>query len=571
MSNRTLSRKLIDEPAQSSLFDLIDKIAADDSITLKRRQDISSAVRAMAKVINKPLAECPADPGFLAARLNGFSPASADLTAPRWANIQSLVRYALKQAGLLKVPGRYREPLTPAWAILFAEVGDRRIIRGLSRLAHYCGVKGVDPISLDDAQMQNFLVDLSQGALVNGPREIHRMSCRLWNQASSSIATWPKTVLTVPDYRKHYALSWESFPTTLKADVDAYLDRLAGHDVLAERYFRPLRPVSVANRLKLLRAYVSALVQCGHDPQSLKTLADVVPIDILKSGLRVFLDRAGGKPTAYVHEVAYVLTAVAKYWVEVDPKQVDQLKDLCKRLNTRGVGMTDKNRVRLRQFDDPENVNLLLALPAKLLARATRGGNPTLKSARDVQAALALELLLMIPMRLKNLSEIEIDRHVIRSYRGVVQLAIPGDEVKNGTDIDAILPPGAVRLMDRYIRDYRPLLLDGTSPYLFPGKPGIPKSLQGLRAQIIAIVKSQCGLKTNPHLFRHIAAKLYLDANPGAYGVVRLLLGHKSIETTVKFYCGMETAAAFKQFDLHILKLRQGLNFTKNVTAVGRA
>lgn len=558
MSNRTLSRKPVDPTGQLSLLDLLDKIAADAAITAKRRQDISSALRTMGKILGKPLAECPAHPGFLSARLKGFFPAMADLSPARWRNTQSLTRFALKQAGLLQVPGRYREPLTPAWAALFALITDQRTRSGLSRFARYCGANGIDPQEVDDALMTRFLEDLGNAALIDKPRKIHRMSCALWNKAASAIPGWPQRVLTVPDYRKHYALPWPSFPGSLKADVDAYLDRLAGKDVLADTYFRPLRPVSIENRRKLLRAYVSALVHHGYDPQSLQTLRDVVPVDVLKHGLRVFLDRADGKKTAHVHEVAYVLTAVARYWVKVDPQQLEQLKELCKRLKSRRDGMTDKNRLRLRQFDDPENVQRLLALPAKLLADARRAGKPTLETARKVQGALTLELLLMIPMRLKNLAEIDIERHIVRSHRGVVQLAIPGYEVKNGSDIEAVIPPPAVRLMDVYLRDYRPLLLDGPSAALFPGKAGVSKTLQALRTQIIKAVQRHCGLLANPHLFRHIAAKLYLDANPGAYGLVRLLLGHKSVETTIKFYCGMESAAAFRQFDAHILKLRQG-------------
>ena len=56
--------------------------------------------------------------------------------------------------------------------------------------------------------------------------------------------------------------------------------------------------------------------------------------------------------------------------------------------------------------------------------------------------------------------------------------------------------------------------------------------------------------------FRHIATKLYLDAHPGAYGVVRLLHGHKSVDTTTRFYCGEETAAAIQHYDAHILNVR---------------
>jgi integrase len=64
----------------------------------------------------------------------------------------------------------------------------------------------------------------------------------------------------------------------------------------------------------------------------------------------------------------------------------------------------------------------------------------------------------------------------------------------------------------------------------------------------------------HPHLFRHISAKLYLDAKPGAYEVVRRVLGHRSIDTTTAFYTGLETSAAVRHFDQTILDLRKVSN-----------
>ena len=78
-----------------------------------------------------------------------------------------------------------------------------------------------------------------------------------------------------------------------------------------------------------------------------------------------------------------------------------------------------------------------------------------------------------------------------------------------------------------------------------------------MRAQITEAVFTHTGIRVHPHLFRHIAAKLYLDANPGAYEVVRRVLGHRSIGTTTGFYSGVETAAALRHFDATILKLRE--------------
>ena len=69
------------------------------------------------------------------------------------------------------------------------------------------------------------------------------------------------------------------------------------------------------------------------------------------------------------------------------------------------------------------------------------------------------------------------------------------------------------------------------------------------------------GIEVHVHLFRHIAAKMYLDAHPGAYEVVRRVLGHKSMDTTTEAYTGLESAAAGRHFDNTILALRERTAF----------
>jgi integrase len=65
------------------------------------------------------------------------------------------------------------------------------------------------------------------------------------------------------------------------------------------------------------------------------------------------------------------------------------------------------------------------------------------------------------------------------------------------------------------------------------------------------------GLKINPHLFRHIAGKLFLDVRPGQYEVVRRVLGHRSIATTTSIYTGAETRAAGQHFAAVIAERRR--------------
>ena len=56
------------------------------------------------------------------------------------------------------------------------------------------------------------------------------------------------------------------------------------------------------------------------------------------------------------------------------------------------------------------------------------------------------------------------------------------------------------------------------------------------------------GLRITVHQFRHAAAAIYLKHRPGDYETVRRLLGHRDIQTTIRFYCGLQTTQATEQF-----------------------
>jgi integrase len=167
---------------------------------------------------------------------------------------------------------------------------------------------------------------------------------------------------------------------------------------------------------------------------------------------------------------------------------------------------------------------------------------------------------MMAPMRLGNLARIDLQRHLSWTRdgrKGIVHLAIPGQETKTGEPLEFELPKDTVRLLEIYLQDFRPRLCDPTSPWLFPGRNGKHKAVVSLSGQIKRTLRDELGIEMNAHLFRHFGAMLYLRANPGGYEVVRQVLGHRSVKTTVMAYTGMEGAAASKHFDATILKLRE--------------
>jgi integrase len=66
--------------------------------------------------------------------------------------------------------------------------------------------------------------------------------------------------------------------------------------------------------------------------------------------------------------------------------------------------------------------------------------------------------------------------------------------------------------------------------------------------QITVRIQKAVGLRVTVHQFRHAAAAIYLKHRPGDYETVRRLLGHRDIQTTIRFYCGLETLQATEEF-----------------------
>ncbi len=125
------------------------------------------------------------------------------------------------------------------------------------------------------------------------PERVQRDVVIIWNRNAGSRPKWPPRQLLVADNRNSFAVAWDRFPVSLKADVDAWLDRLAGKDPTAEWDFRPLRPASLRTRRKQMHLFLSALVLRGLDPADLRTFADVVLPARAAEGLRWFWERAG--------------------------------------------------------------------------------------------------------------------------------------------------------------------------------------------------------------------------------------------------------------------------------------
>src|SRR5207244_10683739 len=83
--------------------------------------------------------------------------------------------------------------------------------------------------------------------------------------------------------------------------------------------------------------------------------------------------------------------------------QLDPLALLKRNLAYRVKGMTSKNRERLRQFTERRNIETLIHLPQKIHDVARRKDCISIANSLDMQVAVAVEMLLMMPIRRANL------------------------------------------------------------------------------------------------------------------------------------------------------------------------
>jgi integrase len=220
--------------------------------------------------------------------------------------------------------------------------------------------------------------------------------------------------------------------------------------------------------------------------------------------------------------------------------------------NYRREGLTPKNLQLVRQVLTDGVWSEVVALPNRLMHEArTAKDHAPIKAAVSAQLAVAVGILTFAPIRLGNLISIELGQNLIKP--GGVQtpywLVFPRYDVKNRVDLNFQFDQPLTDLLDEYIHEYRPALLRGTKgSWLFPGEGGRPKSTLMFGKQITERIQKAVGLRITPHQFRHAAAAIYLKHRPGDYETVRRLLGHRDIQTTVRFYCGLETMEATKQF-----------------------
>ena len=342
----------------------------------------------------------------------------------------------------------------------------------LARFITFCIGREIWPAAVDAAVFERFREALLTETFARRPITVYRNACTAWNTAADSIAGWPKVKVPVPNLSRRFALPWSAFPDSFRETADAYLNRLSNRDPFSDDYAVSARPSTVKLQRTGILQIATALVRSGVPTEKIAGLTILAEPENAKLALRFLYKRAGGTSTRSIHARAVLLHTIARHWLKAGAEQLKLLADLSHRLSMKKTGMTDKNRARLRQFDDKANLDALLGLPYRVLRQVKLANSGTRRDALRIMFAVAVELFIVAAIRVTNMASLEIGKaHLVHTRLGanaVVHLVIPEDEIKNSVPCELPLPAENAKLIAIYLAAFRPRLSAVPSIWLFP-------------------------------------------------------------------------------------------------------
>lgn len=540
-------------PGTQMFSDLIAKLQSDTTLTQGRKRDLISAMRRVAKALGLPPETIPADPTWLRPRLQRIVPAGIGLTPKSWSNVRSDLQAVLAHAGITKRPVNRKRHLSLDWAVLWdkALASDNRTIQSsLSRFVYFLSRQGVRPKEVNDLHGIAFRDALALNELSRSPEKSLTSAVCAWNQATKHIPGWPQKLLSAPQRQKIIKIPLDQLSETFQCDFAAYVTTLEASDpFVLDGRLTPLSPVSIKIYKSRLLRFAGILVRAGLPVEGIRTLSDFVAPAYMERGLRWMLLENGEKTSVTISETAQLLRGIARSYVKLPEDAQKRVDMLAKKVAMPPqVGMTSKNRARLRPLQDLPTLRKLLTLPEQLFAQADQKND--FKSAALLrELAVAVGILLYCPVRVKNLASIHLERNLQRPRDGRTFLVFAPGEVKNRHPIELQLPKRVAALIDKHLATRSPWLCTPESPLLFPARQSNGSmDPNTLSRSIFRLIRKTVGLEVNAHLFRHLAAMLYLQARPGEYEAVRRLLGHTQLSRTLNFYAGFEADTATRLF-----------------------
>jgi integrase len=545
-----------------------------------RRRDLKIAVRTLETLSGKPLGSIPFEPKAIEGIFRRATPASGGLSAASFQSYRSWIRFCLRRLGLLAERRNDGTALSADWQAYAERLSvDRHWVR-LKAFIAFCSAQGIAPAETSDEALHRYRDHLQKSDIKAAATQTARLAGKYWNQAIETIPGWslPRLSPLQSDDRQ-YSLRFEQMPASFQEDVKRFEARMRpepGAGLYARKDAGPLlRPATVKTRLNAVRLIVGALINCGKSPDEITNLAVLVEPQNIETALDWHFRRGNQKLGAHLGVLSSTLQVIAKYHVKLPDDQLQTALKLLKVAKPpRQKSITPRLSKLLKELEDPRRRAMLLHLPQHLMRLAEKKLSqhdplcgversfPRLEAARLAALATAIEIELHLPIRMENLAQLQMGQHLVKldsRRERFTHLIIQTSETKTSVPSECGLQKETAKLIERYVTAFRTFLPNSEGDFLFPARFTSESSRKksGFGTAISKIIRQEIGLDMNPHAFRAFCGSVILEANPHAIEDVRLILGHTTFDTTLRFYRAIAPDQAAKRLGKLITSRRR--------------
>jgi integrase len=287
---------------------------------------------------------------------------------------------------------------------------------------------------------------------------------------------------------------------------------------------RHWRPATRKSNLKNYGGWLGWLIDTGRFDEHVRLEDRATPENVLAYAAALMDGRS--KRT-----VATCLIGLKCVLIRMAPEKDWQwLRDITTRLDV-WAGNPEK------PYPSPLPANEMFAIVLAELERLKAVEQPKLAHRLAYRDTLITGFLMFCPVRLTNITGIEIGTH-LRQVGREWRLYFEGEETKNYDPLAFVVPSAIVPHLAHYIETIRPGFgrIATESNRLWLAIKNAPLAEITLYQRIVALTCRLFGAPISPHQFRPIAATFLAESSAADSLRARPLLGHRSGDTTAAHY-----------------------------------
>ena len=430
--------------------------------------------------------------------------------------------------------------LPKAFPDLVADPDDEqaRYWKAYRRFKNWCMQSGIPFDALNKGVFRKYQEYLLQSFSYLTARNYYSALLTFWRDRAKR---WQLIDLDIPEMTRkgagHYGLRRNQWPSGVREDFERFFRFSRYGETINGRSSKEFRDLAAEKAYSVvLSTYLGYLVNVkGTDASDLDLRAVIGNEDWVLDFVRWHKETRMDGRDANIHQ-----RTLERFGIMLDELWEDPLgatyKECAYQIDP--VRREPRFEETLRDFPTLLKAAQQALEDAKgFCQKPARAKTDRTKQAVAFHNALLFAILIMRPLRERNLIDLVLGRGLVKRTDGRQELVVSSVEEKGRKPYRIAFPSVLEESLEEYLTKWRPVLNQKSGDRVFMTNRGGRLTPKLLIDRTTALGEKYLQIsKMNPHFFRSLVVSSYLIQFPNQTETVRQLLGHRRLETTLKYY-----------------------------------